>query len=58
MATEKHTIQVMMNAENAIEWIFANPVHAKGTKYKYWRLYGLGGVTVSGYISLLFMNVQ
>ena len=59
MQTEKNAIQSMMNVENAVEWTFANPIHAKGTKYKFWRMYGLGNKEIkSGYISLLFMNIQ
>ena len=56
--TEKAVITSMMNQENAVEWIFPNPEHAKETKYKYWRLKGVSGKTKSGYISLLLMNIQ
>ena len=59
MQTEKNAIKSLMNAENAAEWTFTNPIRAKGTKYKFWRVYGVGNKeTTSGYISLLFMNIQ
>ena len=59
MATEKHNITTsMMSAENAVEWIFRNPEHAKETKYKYWRVMGTRGKTQSSYINLLLMDIQ
>ena len=58
METEKNNITRMMNAENAVEWIFRNPEHAKETKYKYWRVMGTKRKTVDGYINLLLMNIQ
>ena len=58
MATEKVVIKSMMNVENQVEWVFPNPEHVKETKYKYWRAMGTSGKSQSGYISLLFMNIQ
>ena len=57
--TEKHNISTsMMSVENAVEWIFPNPEHAKQTKYKYWRAMGKRGKTVDGFINLLLMNIE
>ena len=52
-ATEMVNITSMMRDENKVEWVFANPEQAKGTKYKYWRLYGVSGEMQNGYVNLL-----
>ena len=58
MATEKSTITSNMSADNDVEWIFANPIQAKETEYKYWRVLGTRGNRVEGWISLLLMDIQ
>ena len=57
-ATEKNNITSMMRDENTIEWKFENPEKAKGIKYKYWRAFGVSGQMKSGWLNLLFMNIE